>query len=230
MAERLGVDLKDAITFDVQGVSIKTYIGSIRDVDWQRIQTNFIFVFPLGVLEEAPQFHVMMAKIRDKEKSTGFQRQLIARFPNVSVIDLTLILKTVDDFMGKVAMVIQFMALFSISTGMVVLAGAVINSKYLRLKENVLLRTLGALRRQIVKMTLIEYAYLGLFAGLTGVILSLLAGWGLTIFFFDVVFFPDLLGLSQIWIGITMLTMLVGWVNTRGIFDRSPLEVLRKEV
>jgi putative ABC transport system permease protein len=122
------------------------------------------------------------------------------------------------------------MALFSISTGMVVLAGAVINSKYLRLKENVLLRTLGALRRQIVKMTLIEYAYLGLFAGLTGVILSLLAGWGLTIFFFDVVFFPDLLGLSQIWIGITMLTMLVGWVNTRGIFDRSPLEVLRKEV
>lgn len=230
MLDNLEVDIGDEVIFDVQGVQIKTYIGSYRDIDWQRIQTNFIFVFPNGVLEQAPQFFVLMTKTDDKQQASKYQRELVAAYPNVSVIDLSLILSTLDDFMSKIAFVIQFMALFSIGTGLVVLAGAVINSKYLRLKENVLLRTIGALKNQIVKMTLIEYGYLGLFAGLTGIILSLAAGWGLSVFFFNIIFFPDLITLGIIWGGVAALTMIVGWVNTRGIISRSPLEVLRKEV
>ena len=151
-------------------------------------------------------------------------------YPNIAVIDLSLILATIDEFMSKVAFVIQFMALFSIATGLVVLAGAVINSKYIRLKENVLLRTIGALKKQIVSMTLIEYGYLGLFAGLTGILLSLLASWGLAILFFDIIFFPDFASMLLIWVGVSMLTMIIGWLNTRSILNNSPLEVLRKEV
>jgi len=143
---------------------------------------------------------------------------------------LSLILATIDEFMSKVAFVIQFMALFSIATGLVVLAGAVINSKYIRLKENVLLRTIGALKKQIVSMTLIEYGYLGLFAGLTGILLSLFASWGLAILFFDIIFFPDFTSMLVIWLGVSMLTMIIGWLNTRSILNNSPLEVLRKEV
>jgi putative ABC transport system permease protein len=230
MSESLKVDIGDEVIFDVQGVPITTYIGSLREVDWQRIQTNFIFVFPKGVLESAPQFYVLMTRSDSKTKGAAFQQDLVRQFPNVSAIDLHLILQTIDEFMSKVAYVIQFMAMFSIVTGLIVLAGAVINSKYIRLKENVLLRTLGALKKQIVQMTLLEYGYLGLLAGFTGIILSVLGAWGLTMLFFDINFVPDIVGLVIVWISVALMTMFIGWLNTRDIINKSPLEVLRKEV
>lgn len=230
MHENLGVGVGDSITFDVQGVPIKTYISGVRDVDWPIDPPNFIFVFPNGVLEEAPQIFVLTTRIESQSVASNYQRELIALFPNVSLIDLSLVLSTINEFFDKVSFVIRFMALFSLLTGLVVLAGAVINSKYLRLKENVLLRTIGAVSKQIVQMTILEYVYLGFFAGLTGLILSLLSGWLLATFFFEVIFLPDLLSLLYIWLAIIGLTVIVGWLNTRGIINRSPLEVLRKEV
>jgi putative ABC transport system permease protein len=140
-----------------------------------------------------------------------------------------MILENIDDILSKVSFVIRFMALFSVITGLIVLPGAVANGKFVRLRENVLLRTLGASKKQIVQITLVEYAYLGLLSGLTGSILALIASFGLSIYFFDVVFVPDIPGMVLIWSGIAVLCILVGWLNTRGIFDRSPLEVLRKE-
>jgi putative ABC transport system permease protein len=173
---------------------------------------------------------VLVSKIDDPTISATFQQTLVKQFPNVSAIDLTLILNTLDSIFDKVAMVIRFMALFSVLTGLFVLSGAVINSKYARLKENVLLRTLGAVQKQLVQMTIIEYSYLGLFAGLTGSLLALIASWALSVFFFEILFFPDLVSLAIIWIFVTLLTVFVGWINTRSILNKSPLEVLRKEV
>ena len=226
----LRLKLKDEIVWDVQGVPVKTYLGSVREVDWRRVQTNFMVVFPTGVLEKAPQSFVLTSKIDDPAISATFQQSLVKQFPNVSAIDLTLILNTLDSIFDKVAMVIRFMALFSVLTGLFVLSGAVINSKYARLKENVLLRTLGAVQKQLVQMTIIEYSYLGLFAGLTGSLLALIASWALSVFFFEILFFPDLVSLAIIWIFVTLLTVFVGWINTRSILNKSPLEVLRKEV
>lgn len=222
--------LKDEITWNVQGVPIKTFVGSIREVDWRRIQTNFMVVFPSGILENAPQSYVLVSKIDDPQISASFQQSLVKQFPNVSAIDLTLILNTLDGIFDKIALVIRFMALFSVLTGLFVLSGAVINSKYARLKENVLLRTLGAVKKQLVQMTIIEYSYLGLFAGLTGSLLAIIASWALSIYFFEILFFPDLISLVIIWILVAFLTVFVGWINTRSILNKSPLEILRKEV
>lgn len=230
LKETLELEIGDRVVFDVQGIPITTYIGGIRDVKWSQDPPNFIFVFPKGVLEPAPKVFVLTTKTIDKATAGVFQRELVTAFPNVSAIDLNIILETLQTFFDKVAFVIRFMALLSIVTGLVVLAGAVINSKYLRLKENVLLRTLGALKKQIVAMTLIEYGYLGFFAGLTGVGLSVISGWGLTTFFFEVSFSPDYLSLSGVWIIVILLTMLVGWWNTRDAVNSSPLEILRREV
>ena len=230
MADRMSLQIGSEIEFNVQGLPVKTYVGSIREVDWQRIQTNFMVVFPTGVLEDAPQFYVLITRIEQREKSASFQKALVQRFPNISMIDLTLILATLDEIFDKVELVIRFMALFSVLTGLVVLSGAVINSKYARLKENVLLRTIGALKKQLVGMTLIEYGYLGIFAGLTGSLLAILASWMLAKYFFEIEFFPDFKSLAIIWMVVSLLTMLVGWFNTRSILNRSPLEVLRKEV
>lgn len=229
LGERLKLDLKDEVVFNVQGLPVTTYVGSIRKVDWQRVQTNFMVVFPTGVLEQAPQFFVVVSRIEDKQVAAKFQQELVLSFPNVSLIDLNLILNTVDEIFDKIAFVIRFMALFSIITGMLVLSGAVINSKYARLKENVLLRTMGALRKQINGMTLIEYGYLGIFSGLAGSILALLASWALAKFFFDTLFFPDFISLLVIWTSISILTVFIGWYNSRSILNTSPLEVLRKE-
>jgi putative ABC transport system permease protein len=229
MEENLEVKIGDSLIFDMQGIPVKAFIGGVRKVDWPKDPPNFIFVFPTGVLENAPQIFVTATRIDDQQQANRFQQALVMQFPNVSLIDLRLILSTVNELFDKLGLVIRFLALFSIITGLVVLAGAVINSKFVRIKENVLLRTMGARTRQIVKITLIEYAYLGLFSALTGMILSLGGGWLLTKFFFEITFAFDWLELLTIVSGVIFLTMLIGWFNLREVIQTPPLQVLRKE-
>ena len=229
MLDNLDVKLGDSIVFDVQGVPMKAKISGVREVEWQKDPPNFIFVFPPGVMEEAPQVFVTATRIDNQQQANSFQQQLVMQYPNVSLIDLRLILSTVNDLFNKLGMVVRFLALFSIITGLVVLAGAVINSKFLRIKENVLLRTVGARTRQIIKITLIEYAWLGLFAALTGIILSLGSGFLLAKFFFEIAFAFDWLELLIIGAGVVFLTMLIGWFNSREVITTPPLQILRKE-
>jgi putative ABC transport system permease protein len=114
-------------------------------------------------------------------------------------------------------------------TGLVVLAGAVVNSKFVRIKENVLLRTVGARTSQITKITLIEYGYLGLFSAITGMILSIAGGWLLTTFFFEIQFAFDWKELLTITFSVMLLTILIGWFNSREVISTPPLQILRKE-
>lgn len=229
MADNLDVGLGDEVTFDVQGIPITTYIGSIRKVDWQRIQTNFIFVFPGGVIDQAPQFYVLMTRTPDKAKASLYQQQLVHFFPNISAIDLGLILETIDGFMEQVAYVIRFMAFFSVITGLIVLIGAISNSRFARLKENVLLRTLGAVRKQIIRLTLVEYTYLGVLAGVTGSVLSIVSSWALAVLFFEIKFTPDLFDVVTIAVEVAFITIIIGWINTRSVYGDTPIDILRKE-
>jgi putative ABC transport system permease protein len=229
MEENLKVTVGDSLVFDVQGIPVKARIAGIRKVDWPKDPPNFIFVFPTGVLENAPQIYVTATRIDDQQQANRFQQQLVMQYPNVSLIDLRLILSTVNQLFDKLGLVIRVLALFSIITGLVVLAGAVINSKFVRIKENVLLRTVGARTRQIMLITLIEYAWLGLFAALTGMILSMGGGWLLTKFFFEITFGFDWLELLIIASGVILLTVTIGWFNSREVISTPPLQILRKE-
>lgn len=229
MQESLGIDVGDSLVFDVQGVPIRARISGIRKVDWPKDPPNFIFVFPKGVLEQAPQIWVATTKIDNPEKAAKFQQELVMNYSNVSVIDLRLVLSTINEIFSKIALVIRFLALFSIITGLIVLAGAVMNSKFVRIKENVLLRTIGARTKQINQITLIEYAYLGLFSALTGIVLSLISGWLLAKFFFEVTFAFNALEISIIGLGVIILTAFIGWWNSREVLNTPPLQILRKE-
>ncbi|MBL7841596.1 MAG: FtsX-like permease family protein [Cyclobacteriaceae bacterium] len=229
MTDELQVTVGDTIVFDVQGIPVKVLISGIRKVDWPKDPPNFIFVFPTGVLENAPQIFVATTRIDDQQVANRFQQQLVTLYPNVSLIDLRLILSTINELFDKLGLVVRFLALFSIITGLVVLAGAVINSKFVRMKENVLLRTIGARSRHITGITLIEYAYLGLFSALTGLILSLGGGWLLTKFFFEITFAFDWVELLIITGGVVLLTMVIGWWNSRDVINTPPLQILRKE-
>ncbi len=227
--ETLQVDIGDSLTFDVQGVPIKVRISGVRKVDWPKDPPNFIFVFPTGVLENAPQIWVAATRADDNIVANKFQQELVVSYPNVSLIDLRLVLSTVTDLFSKIGLVIRFLAMFSIITGLVVLAGAVLNSKFVRIKENVLLRTIGARTSQLTKITLIEYAYLGVFSALTGIILSLGSGWVLAKFFFEITFSFDGKELALIGFGVVVLTVLIGYFNSREVITTPPLQVLRKE-
>lgn len=229
LADDLGADLDDRLTFDVQGVSIETRLASIREVDFQRPQPNFFLLFPAGVLEPAPRFYAMTLRVPDAETTARIQREVVRAHPNVSAIDVGLVLESVQAFLDKVAMAVQFMALFSILTGLIVLASAVAISRFQRIRESVLLRTIGASRRQITGIQFVEYLWLGTLACLAGLLLAFVAGWLLAWFFFDLVFVPNVAALAAASLVVIALTLAVGFLNFRGVLRSKPLEVLRAE-
>lgn len=228
--DRMKLKLGDILVFNVQGTPITTVVGSTREVEWNRVQTNFLIVFPTGILEEAPQFHVLMTRVDNTNQSVAFQQELVQSYPNVSAIDLGLILRTLDEILQKVSFVIRFMALFSIITGLIVLGSSVVISKYQRIQESVLLRTLGANSKQILLISLIEYLFLGTLATLSGILLSLLSGWLLAIFVFETPFVAVFTPLIVVVVIVTGLTVLIGMLNSREVLNRPPLEILRAEV
>lgn len=230
IAEDMNAKVGSKLIFNVQGIPIETTVGSIRKINWNKVQTNFFVVFPTGVLEQAPQFNVLVTRVASPEQSAGFQQKVVEQFSNVSIIDLTQILKSVDDILSKVSFVIRFMALFSILTGLLVLISSVVISKYQRIKESVLLRTIGASRKQILAINAFEYFMIGTLATFTGIILSALGSWLLARFSFSIPFSPSLLPPFILFVSITGLTVIIGLFNSRDVLNRPPLEVLRREV
>ncbi|WP_106147718.1 ABC transporter permease [Flagellimonas meridianipacifica] len=229
VAEDAQVKVGDTLVFNVQGVLMETQVAHLREVDWARMQINFSILFPSGVLEKAPQFHVLTTKAPDAAKSASLQRELVQKFPTVSIIDLRQIFTVIEDILSKIAWVINFMAFFSILTGIIVLIGSVRTSKYQRIKENVLLRTLGAKNKQILRITVLEYFYLGLLGGGIGIVLSLLGSLLLAQFVFEVSFVPSAIPFLVVLPSILILVLLIGMLNSKSVLQSPPLEVLRKE-
>ncbi len=228
-AERNEWKLGDTLVFNVQGRKMETVVASLREVNWGSMQTNFVVIFPNGLLENAPKFHVILTKVESEAQSAAFQQKVVKAFPNISIVDLGLVMNVVSTITEKVGTAIRFMAGFSILTGFIVLISSVLISKYQRIKESVLLRTLGATRRQVLFITMVEYLFLGLIAALVGILLALGAGWAIITFSFKTAFQPDFVPLILLLVIIPALTVLIGVVNTRSILNRSPLEILRQE-
>ncbi|WP_194852688.1 ABC transporter permease [Nonlabens antarcticus] len=228
LAEDAKLSIGDPVVFNVQGVLMETIVGSIRKVDWANLQINFSIVFPEGVLEDAPQFNVLTTYAATEKESAGLQQDLVQKFPNVSIIDLRQVFTVVDDILNKVSWIINFMAFFSILTGIIVLIGSVRTSKYQRIKESVLLRTLGAKNKQILTITALEYLFLGILGSLVGILLALVSSFLLALFIFKEPFTPSVLPFLVFLPGISILVLAIGLSNIRSVLKSSPLEVLRK--
>jgi putative ABC transport system permease protein len=225
----LQIGLGDEIEWDVQGVPLRTKVTSVRAVEWRRLESNFFVVFPEGAIEAAPKTFVAALRTAKPEDSARIQREMVAAFPNVSAIDLALILQALDGIFSKVAFVIQFMALFTVLTGVIVLVGAVLNGRYQRVRETVLLRTLGATRRQLVQIQLVEYAILGVLAAVVGGALSIGGNALVAHFVFKMTpATPPLLILGAVATA-AAVTVVTGLLTSRGVTDHPPLEILRQE-
>jgi putative ABC transport system permease protein len=228
-AEDAQVAIGDKISFNVQGVMMNTEVRSVRAVDWTQMDPNFTIVFPRGVLEDAPQFRVITTKVPNDNASAALQQQLVSSFPNISILDLRQIISVVEDLLNKIAWLINFMAFFSIFTGIIVLLGAVRTSKFQRIRESVLLRTIGARSSQILKILALEYFYLGALGTLSGILLSLLSSQLLAWLLFDSVFTPSIFPFLVLFPAITLLVIFIGLTNSISVIKSPPLEVLRKE-
>jgi len=229
IARDMGVTVGDEIVWDVQGVLLPSRVASLREVRWARFEPNFFAVFPEGPLDAAPQTWVTLARVPDEGLRARLQRSLVERYPNLSTLDLTEVQKALDDVLGRVAWAVRFMALFSVGAGLAVLLGAVAESRSERLREAVLLKTLGATRRQVLKVVMVEYASLGLLAAATGLLLALAAGAALMHFAFDGTAVVPYGPLAALAVAIVALTVGLGASGSLEVFRRTPLEVLRSE-
>lgn len=229
LAHELDLKLGDEVVWDVQGVRVVSRVASLRDVTWARFEPNFFVVFPEGPLEDAPQMFVSLTRVDDARTRGVLERQIAEALPNVTTIDLSRVQQAVETVLARVALAIRFMALFSLATGAVVLLGAVAASRGQRVREGVLLRTLGATRTQVLRVLVAEYVSLGAMASAAASLLSIAATWALVRFFFHARFALTFGWLAGLAAGVVALTVLVGlWSGTEA-FRRTPLEALRAD-
>ncbi len=229
IAEDLKITVGDEIEMDVQGVSLRLVIANIREVDWGTMGLNFFLVFPEGILEEALSYHVYTTFISDPAVSGRLQTALTKAFPNVTVIDLTLVIEALEDILSKVAMAIRFMAAFTVFTGLLILVATLVSSRGDRLRQMALLRTLGCSSAQIWRILCSEYVALGVLASLAGAALALLALWPLTQFVFETPFLASPVLIFAAVLLSSLATLLLGLMLSRGLTRRPPLEVIRDE-
>ncbi|CAM2066252.1 FtsX-like permease family protein [Sulfidibacter corallicola] len=228
-AEMLGLSLGDTLVVDVMGIPIEAQVTSLRKVAWQSMQPNFYMLFPEGYFENAPQMFLFTTRTENPEQVAALQRDLVKKYPNVSCADLTQLVLSFDKILDKAASMVRFLAGLCMLTGLVLLASALWNSRYQRMGEQALLRTLGAGRRQVALMTLAEYFLLGVLATLTGLTLALVASWALGTFLFQVTPFPDLAAVVLPALLLPPLTVVMGYLSHRGLWDVPAIQVLREE-
>jgi len=227
LSDDLRLGLGDLVTWDVQGVEVVTRVASLRYVDWQQLETNFFVVFEPGVLEEAPQTLVGLARV-PPEGTRVLQTGLIQDFPNVSFLDLTQVRETVERILSTASRAIRILALLTVSAGVLVLAGSLATSRYQRMREGALLRTLGARRRPLLGVFLTEYAALGALASIAGGGLGVFAAFLLVREVFELPFRLPLGVVVAAPMGVVLLTLVLGVMNSRGLLNRPPLPVLRE--
>jgi putative ABC transport system permease protein len=231
IAERARLHLGDTIKFDVLGRVVSARVTSIRDVEWRESRNGgFVFVFRPGVLDQAPQTFVAPLKGPDGVAARArFQHDLVERFPNVSVIDFHEVLETIRDVMSKVTLAITVVGGLVLLSGGLILIGAVAMTKFQRVYEAAVFKTLGANTRTIARMLLFEYGVLGSLAGLIGSLGAIVLTWAVSRYALEI---PWKIFAGEHIAGVLLTAVLVaviGVVSSLDVLKNKPLATLRAE-
>lgn len=232
--KELKLNLNDRVTFDILGKQITARVTSIRRVDWRNARTGFLVVFRPGALDNAPTMYVSALKGPKPGPENGnaraqFQRNLVDRFPNVSVIDVYDIIEVARGIVDNVSLAVTFVGGFVFLSGLLILVGSIAMTKFHRLYESAILKTLGAKRKLIIATLLVEYGVLGLLAGALGSAAAIALTWAVSKYGLEITwrFVPsvNLLGVAVALI----LVMVVGVVSSWDVLVKKPLGILRSE-
>jgi putative ABC transport system permease protein len=227
-AERLKAKVGDTITFAIQDDQITATVVATYEADSQHSFSRAEFVMPEPMLDGLPV--VWYGGVHCTPGATGaLRRALYEKFPTVTVIDVAATLETIRQVLLQITYVIQFLAGFSIFAGIVILASAIAGTRYRRIREVVVLKTLGATRVRIAAIFSVEFAVLGLIAGAVGLIFANVLARLLLIKVLHFAYnFQPWLNLAA-WATTAALTVAAGWLASHRVLGQKPLEVLREE-
>jgi putative ABC transport system permease protein len=225
------LNVGDRMTFDVLGRVVTARVASIRRVDWQDFRSGgFMFVFRPGVFDAAP--HTFIASFKgpaDPETRARMQAGLVTQFPNVSVIDLREILQTISGIVNNVTTAVTVVGSLVLLSGALILVGAVSMTKFRRVYEAAILKTLGASSRLIAAMLLLEYGVLGAIAGTVGALGAIALSWAVATYALELAWQP---AISLTLVGVVVTAVFVAAVGVIASWDvlrHKPLSTLRAE-
>jgi putative ABC transport system permease protein len=226
IANTLHVKVGDRLTFDAGGLRVTAPVTSLRKVDWDSFRVNFFALFAPGALDRLPTTYV--AAFRAPEGNTAWLSGLVKRYPNILAIDVAEILGEIESILDRVARAVQFVFLFTLAAGLVVLQAAIASTQDERRYDAAILRTLGASRRQLTAAQVAEFTLLGAVAGLLGAAAASAIGYGLA----DRVFNVPFAGSPYVWlygiVGGALAVLIAGTLGTRQTLREAPLRVLRQ--
>ena len=238
LAKTLGLRLGDRVGFEVAGVLRESTLTSVRKVDWSSLRVNFFMIYPLSQMPEVPITYISAFRAPERGMSTergsapqaasAFDNQLVHDFPNLTVVDLTATLVQVQSVISQVIRAVEFLFVFTLAAGLVVLIAALTASREERAREFAVYRALGASARLMQQVQAAELAGVGLLAGALSALVASGMGWALAhfVFEFDWVVSPVIL------IGGTLagaaLALLAGWWSLRGVLKRPVVQTLRQ--
>ena len=229
--ERFSINVGDLMRFDVLGRPVQARVTSVRDVEWEDSRNGgFMFVFRPGPLSNAPHSYIGILRAPDDTKArAGFQHALISAYPNVSVIDVREVLASVQGVVENVTLAISIVGGIAVFGGILILVGAVAMTKFQRVYEAAILRTLGASSRTLTAMIAGEYMTLGLLAGTIAAAGALALSWAVCRYVFEIDWVPAP-GLLIAGAAITtILVAVIGVVASGDVLRKKPLATLRAE-
>lgn len=227
LADRLGIDVGDRITMDIQGLPLEAKVTSLREVQWQAIKPNSYFVFSPGMLENAPGMTI--ASFRLDSDIVSFQRDLIQRFPNLTIIDISEAVRNASYIMSRISGVIQFLSYLTLANGIVILVGAVAAGRFQRLRESMLLKVLGAHAADIRKILTYEYGILSFLGCMVGWVLAEVVSRPVLSYFFESDAAVPYGALSILFAATVALNIGIGLWISREVFHVSPVQLIREE-
>jgi putative ABC transport system permease protein len=225
--EALGLKLGDQLSFDVAGEALTVRVASIRKVRWDSFRPNFFLVFPPGLLDGAAGTYMTSLYLTSAQRPALVD--LVREFPSVSVFDVDAILKQIRDIMDRASLAVQYVFLFTLVAGVVVLLAAVQSTRDERRYESAMLRTLGASRGTVLQGVAAEFSALGFLSGTLAAVGATSVGWILARRLFALQFTLD----PWVWVvGLVCGTILVGvsgTLATRRVVNTPPIVTLRDD-
>src|SRR5215510_10233817 len=226
----LGLNVGDTMTFNVQGRQITARVANVRRVDWRNARTGFLVVFRPGPIDRAPAKYIAAIKgPADSGARARLQRDLIGKYPNVSVVDVRDVIELARGIVQNISLAVSFVGGFVFLSGLLILIGSIAMTKFHRLYESAILKTLGAKKKLIVATLLVEYGVLGLLAGAIGSSAAIALTWAVSkhALKIDWHFIPsvNLLGV----VVAAALVMAVGALSSWDVMVKKPLGILRAE-
>jgi putative ABC transport system permease protein len=228
LARGWGIGLGDTITVNVLGRDVTLRIASLRDISWRSLSMNFTLIASPGLLEAAPHTHIATVHAT-REAEAPLLRAVTDALPNVSAIRVREALEAVSRLLGQIGAALSSTGAITLVSGALVLAGAIAAGRRRRIYESVVLKTLGATRRQVLSAYLVEFGVLGAAAGTIAAIVGTAASWAVVTFVMrgEWAFLPGTLAATVL--ACTVMTMVMGWLGTAVALRARPAPLLRTE-